>query len=36
MIVSDSTVLIVLFDLDRVELLENLFEVVYITPNSKR
>ena len=32
MIVSDSTALIVLFDLDRVELLENLFEVVYITP----
>ncbi len=32
MIISDSTALIVLFDLDRVELLENLFEVVYITP----
>ena len=32
MIVSDSTALIVLFDLDRMELLENLFEVVYITP----
>ena len=32
MIVSDGTTLIVLFDLDRVELLENLFEVVYITP----
>ena len=32
MIVSDSTALIILFDLDRVELLENLFEVVYITP----
>ncbi len=32
MIVSDSTALIVLFDLDRVELLENLFEVVYIVP----
>ena len=32
MIVSDSTALIVLLDLDRVELLENLFEVVYITP----
>ena len=32
MIISDSTALIVLFDLDRVELLENLFEVVYIVP----
>ena len=32
MIVSDSTALIVLFDLDSVELLENLFKVVYITP----
>ena len=32
MIVSDSTALIVLFDLDRVELLENLFEDLYITP----
>ena len=32
MIISDSTALIVLFDLDRVELLENLFEIVYITP----
>ena len=32
MIISDSTALIVLFDLDRVELLENLFEVVYISP----
>ena len=32
MIVSDSTALIILFDLDRLELLENLFEVVYITP----
>jgi len=32
MIVSDSTALIILFDLDRIELLENLFEVVYITP----
>jgi predicted nucleic acid-binding protein len=33
MIVSDSTALIVLFDLNRIELLENLFEIVYITPN---
>ena len=32
MIISDSTALIILFDLDRVELLENLFERVYITP----
>lgn len=32
MIISDSTALIILFDLDRVELLENLFELVYITP----
>ncbi len=32
MIISDSTALIVLFDLERVELLENLFEEVYITP----
>ena len=32
MIISDSTALIILFDLDRIELLENLFEVVYITP----
>jgi len=32
MIVSDSTALIILFDLERIELLENLFEVVYITP----
>ncbi len=32
MIISDSTALIILFDLDRVELLENLFEIVYITP----
>jgi len=32
MIVSDSTTLIILFDLDRLELLENLFEVVYISP----
>ncbi len=32
MIVSDSTALIVLFDLDSIALLENLFEVVYITP----
>ncbi len=32
MIVSDSTALIILFDLERVELLENLFERVYITP----
>ena len=32
MIVSDSTALIILFDLERVELLENLFEVVYISP----
>ena len=32
MIISDSTALIVLFDLERIELLENLFEKVYITP----
>ena len=32
MIVSDSTTLIILFDLDRIELLENLFDMVYITP----
>ena len=32
MIVSDSTTLIILFDLDRIELLENLFEIVYISP----
>jgi len=32
MIVSDSTALIILFDLDRIELLENLFEIVYISP----
>ena len=32
MIVSDSTTLIILFDLERMELLENLFEVVYISP----
>jgi len=32
MIVSDSTTLIILFDLDRVELLENLFEIVYLSP----
>ena len=32
MIVSDSTTLIILFDLARIELLENLFDVVYITP----
>ncbi len=32
MIISDSTALIILFDLDRVELLENLFERVCITP----
>ncbi len=32
MIVSDSTALIILFDLKRVELLENLFKIVYISP----
>ena len=32
MIISDSTALIILFDLDRLELLENLFEKVTITP----
>jgi len=32
MIISDSTALIILFDLDRIELLENLFEIVYISP----
>jgi len=32
MIISDSTTLIILFDLERIELLENLFEKVYITP----
>jgi len=32
MIVSDSTALIILFDLQRIELLENLFDEVYITP----
>lgn len=32
MIVSDSTALIILFDLERLELLENLFDEVYITP----
>jgi len=32
MIISDSTALIILFDLKRVELLENLFEELYITP----
>ncbi len=32
MIISDSTALIILFDLERMELLENLFERVYITP----
>ena len=32
MIVSDSTALIILFDLERIELLENLFDTVYITP----
>jgi predicted nucleic acid-binding protein len=32
MIVSDSTALIILFDLKRVELLENLFKELYITP----
>jgi len=32
MIIFDSTTLIILFDLDRMELLENLFEKVYITP----
>ena len=32
MIVSDSTALIILFDLKRIELLENLFDEVYITP----
>ena len=32
MIVSDSTTLIILFDMERIELLENLFEVVYIPP----
>lgn len=32
MIISDSTTLISLFDLERIELLENLFEKVYITP----
>jgi predicted nucleic acid-binding protein len=32
MIISDSTALIILFDLERMELLENLFEIVYITP----
>ncbi len=31
MIVSDSTALIILFDLERIELLENLFDEVYIT-----
>ncbi len=30
MIVSDSTALIILFDLDRLELLENIFEKIYI------
>jgi len=33
MIVSDSTALIILFDLDRLDLLENLFEEIYITPS---
>ena len=32
MIVSDSTTLIILFDLRRLELLGNLFDEVYITP----
>jgi len=32
MIISDSTALIILFDLDRIELLENLFDIVYIPP----
>ena len=32
MIVSDSTALIILFDLKRVELLENLFKELYIIP----
>lgn len=32
MIVSDSTTLIILFDLKRLELLENLFDEVYISP----
>ena len=32
MIVSDSITLIILFDLERLELLENLFDEVYITP----
>jgi len=32
MIVSDSTALIILFDLGKIELLENLFEEVYISP----
>ncbi len=32
MIVSDSTALIILFDLERVELLGNLFGEVFITP----
>jgi len=32
MIVSDSTALIILFDLDRTELLENLFDIVHISP----
>jgi len=32
MIVSDSTTLIILFDLKRLELLENLFDEVSITP----
>jgi len=33
MIVSDSTTLIILFDLEQIELLENLFDEVYITPS---
>ena len=32
MVISDSTALIILFDLDRIELLENLFDVVYVPP----
>ena len=33
MIVSDSTTLIILFDLERVELLSNLFDEIYIPPS---
>ena len=36
MIVSDATALIVLFDLERVDLLENLFEKIYLSEEVHR